>query len=279
MLDTLPRAKREELLILLQEQQRRKAQRAFYSLFPDSATTWEGPTGPIFRSGEAIYPRSLYARHLEFFAVGRDYRERCFMAANRSGKTVAGGYDSVCHLTGLYPDWWEGKRFDRPTKGWVAGKTNESTRDVLQVKLCGPIQYQGQRKGLAGTGIIPGHLLDLPTWKQGVNDLIDTVRVRHVSGDWSELGFKSYKQGRGSFEGTERDFIWLDEEPPQDIYGECLIRTATTGGIITITFTPLDGLSEVVLSFLPADQRPTELEAQADDFTHENFGTPEDEDT
>jgi len=36
-----------------------------------------------------------------------------------------------------------------------------------------------------------------------------------------------------------------------DVYGECLIRTATTDGIVMITFTPLAGLSEVVLSFLP----------------------------
>ncbi len=198
---------------------------------------------------------------------------------HNSGKTVSGGYEIACHLTGLYPDWWTGRRFDRPTKCWAAGKTNETTRDILQAKLCGPIRHLGQRKGLSGTGIIPGDRLDVPAWKQGVADLVDTVRVRHVSGDWSELGFKSYQQGRGSFEGTERDAVWLDEEPPLEVYGECLIRTATTGGIIIITFTPLEGLSEVVLSFLPADQRPAELEQKADDYSHENFGTPEESDT
>lgn len=274
----LPRKDRAELLGLLQEAQRRKGQRAFFSLFPDKLTEWDGPTTPIFRNGETIYPRALYPRHLEHFAAGHQYRERCFMAANRVGKTVAGGYELTCHLTGLYPDWWIGRRFERPTSCWAAGKTNESTRDILQAKLCGPTRFIGSRKALAGTGIIPGHLLDLPTWKQGVNDLVDTIRVRHVSGDWSELGFKSYKQGRGSFEGTEKDVIELDEEPPDPIYGECLIRTATTNGIITITFTPLEGLSEVVLSFLPADQRPAQIDEKAEDYSYENFGTPEDDD-
>ena len=34
------------------------------------------------------------------------------------------------------------------------------------------------------------------------------------------------------------------------------IRTATTDGIIMLTFTPLEGMSEVVLGFLPAEMRP-----------------------
>ncbi len=67
---------------------------------------------------------------------------------------------------------------------------------------------------------------------------------------------KSYQQGRGSFEGTEQHVIWLNEEPPMDVYGECLIRTATTNGIIMLTFTPLEGMSKVGLQFMPAEFRP-----------------------
>jgi phage terminase large subunit-like protein len=51
--------------------------------------------------------------------------------------------------------------------------------------------------------------------------------------------------------GTSQHGIWMDEEPPQDVYGECLIRTATSNGIVMLTFTPLEGMSEVVMSFLP----------------------------
>jgi phage terminase large subunit-like protein len=70
------------------------------------------------------------------------------------------------------------------------------------------------------------------------------------------LGVKSYQQGRRSFEGTEQDLIWLDEEPPLDIYTECLVRTMTTDGLVMLTFTPLEGMSEVVLSFLPGGRIP-----------------------
>jgi phage terminase large subunit-like protein len=96
-------------------------------------------------------------------------------------------------------------------------------------------------------GMDPGQL----TWKQGVQDLIDTVKIKHRSGGWSKLGLKSYQQGRGSFEGTAQHVVWDDEEPPEDVYGEQIIRTATTGGILMLTFTPLEGMSEVVQRFLP----------------------------
>lgn len=208
---------------------------------------------------ELFYPetgplrRECYPKHMEFFTAGAKYRERCFMAANRIGKSEgAGGYETALHLTGEYPAWWPGRRFAKATRGYACGKTNETTRDIVQAKLFGKVRMDGNRKTLDGTGLVPARCIGTVTWKQGVTDLADTVQVRHTSGRWSECSLKSYAQGRGSFEGTERDWIWLDEEPPVDVYGECLIRTATTGGIVYITFTPLEGATEVVQSFMPA---------------------------
>ena len=215
---------------------------------------------------DALFPeegplrRSLYRKHMEFFTVGKDYRERCFMAGNRVGKTVAGSYEVTCHLTGLYPDWWTGRVFPHPIRAWCAGKTNETTRDIIQNELLGNIAFDSQRKVVDGSGIIPKDLLGMEagqmSWKAGVADLVDTIRVRHKTGGWSELGLKSYQQGRGSFEGTARHLVWFDEEPPEDVYGEALIRTATTRGLLMLTFTPLSGMSEVVQSFLPQEMRP-----------------------
>jgi phage terminase large subunit-like protein len=229
-LDSLE-AERPEIAeyLLLKELIEREKRNSIAKYYPD-----EGPLR-----------RELYPKHLEFFQAGAKYRERCFMAANRVGKTEgAGGYETTLHLTGNYPHWWQGKRFDRAVRWWAAGKTNETTRDIVQRKLLGP-------KDSLGTGLIPHQVIGRITWKQGVQDLVDTVQIKHETGDWSLLGFKSYQQGRDSFEGTEQDGIWLDEEPPVDIYGECLIRTATTHGLIMLTFTPLEGMSETVMSFLP----------------------------
>tara|TARA_R110000824_G_scaffold401790_1_gene616465 strand:- start:48557 stop:49387 length:831 start_codon:yes stop_codon:yes gene_type:complete len=222
----------------------------FKHLFPDETQ----------HIGEfSFWARHLYAKHMEFFRLGKDIRSRCFMAANRVGKTFsAGGYEMTCHLTGLYPKWWEGRRFKHPIRAWACGKSNETTRDIVQTTLLGDIKYNGARKGVDGSGVIPRSKIGVDqgqlTWKQGVADLIDTIKIKHVSGGWSKLGFKSYQQGRGSFEGTAQHVVWDDEEPPMEIYGEQVIRTATTKGIIMITFTPLQGMSDVVQQFLPDDE-------------------------
>jgi phage terminase large subunit-like protein len=243
----LPEAASALLERLTKVQERRRRQRLFYRLFPD-----EDVAEP---DGSVIHARHKYAKHLEFFAAGAKYRERCFLAANRVGKTLgAGGFETAAHLTGEYPHWWKGRRFEKPVKWWAVGRTNETTRDIVQATLLGSISKRDNRKTFDGTGIVLGDKLGTVTWKQGVTDLADTIKVRHVTGGWSHLGFKSYQQGRGSFEGTSQHGIWMDEEPPQDVYGECLIRTATSNGIVMLTFTPLEGMSEVVMSFLPEMQ-------------------------
>lgn len=214
----------------------------FFDYYPD-----QGP-----------YRRELYKKHMEFFAAGAQHNERLFMAANRIGKTMGvGGYESTCHLTGRYPHWWPGRKFDTPVDWWIAGKTNETTRDIIQKKLFGDVSWSSGRKRVSGTGLVPYQDIGDITWKSGVPDLIDTIKIRHRPTDgWSTCGIKTYQQGRGSFEGTEKHGIWLDEEPPGNegvsIYAECLTRTMTTNGIVMITFTPLEGLSQVVLSFMPS---------------------------
>jgi len=236
-----PRDRIDRFAMLLRERQKRQAQRQFFNLFPEETTEVDGLT---------IHSRLLYPRHMEFFLAGAVYRERCFMAANRVGKTVAGAYECTCHLTGLYPAWWEGRRFNEPIRCWAAGKTDETTRDIVQQAMFGDIVFENGRKALSGKGMVPGYLIGRPNWKRGTDDLLDTILIKHVSGGWSKLGLKSYKQGRGAFEGTSQHVIWLDEECPMDVYGECLVRTATVNGLMMITFTPLEGLTDTVMQFM-----------------------------
>lgn len=189
--------------------------------------------------------RELYPKHMEFFRNGTEHRERLFLAANRVGKSEGvGGYETTLHLTGEYPDWWEGWRSPGPVSAWAAGDTSKTVRDIIQAKMLGQV-------GSFGTGLIPERLIIKTASKAGVADAIEIVKVRHRSGGVSSLSMKSYDQGREAFQGTEQDLIWLDEEPPFSIYTECLVRTMTTQGRILCTFTPLMGLSETVLYFLP----------------------------
>lgn len=220
---------------MLEEKERRRRRRKLFSIYPD-----EGPLR-----------RELYGKFVEFFAAGAKERERAIIAANRVGKSFGvGGYETTLHLTGLYPEWWEGRRFKGPIDAWAAGDTGETTRDIIQVILTG---VGGEREGgEIGTGLIPGDkIVGTPSRKMQPTGAFDTIAVRHASGGVSKLGFKAYDQGRKKFQGTSKHLIWLDEEPPADVYTECLTRTMDCDGIILCTFTPLSGISDVVLKYLP----------------------------
>jgi len=168
------------------------------------------------------------------------------MAGNRCGKTTCGAAEMAMHLTGAYPDWWEGKRFDKPIRAWAAGVTNESTRDVVQEKLMGP----PQRESEWGTGMIPKSAIGGVIKAQGISGLIDSVGVMHVTGNYSTLQFKSYERQREKWQGMGLEVLWLDEECPEDIYLEGLTRTNETKGIVYITFSPVAGWTNVVQRFL-----------------------------
>ena len=244
------RAIAKEVAALTAEVERREAGK-FRQYFPD----------------HGLYRRKLYPKQIEFFAAGARYKERLFMAANRTGKTESGAFEVTCHVTGLYPPWWQGRRFTEPVEVWACGTTSETTRDIVQEKLFGKMEA-------FGTGMIPGHLLIHQTKRpHGLPGSIESAWVRHVRGGKSLIGLKMYEQGRTSFEGTGKHVIWCDEEPPQDCYTEMLYRTITTKGIVLVTFTPLQGMSGVVSSFLEPDNEDantfkTVIQAGWDDVPH-----------
>lgn len=187
-----------------------------------------------------------YPKQRAFHASGGEHRERLLMAGNQLGKTYSGAAEMAIHLTGRYPDWWQGRRWDRPVRAWAGSKTGEVTRDGVQRLLVGEPKDRNQW----GTGLIPGDFLGDVSSRQGVPDAIDSVLVKHASGGMSTLGFKSYDQGREKWQGETLDVVWLDEEPPMSIYMEGLTRTNATGGMVYLTFTPLLGMSEVVAMFI-----------------------------
>lgn len=175
------------------------------------------------------------------------------MAGNQLGKTLAGGAEVAMHLTGQYPAWWVGKRFDRPTT-WIAGsESGELTRDGVQRIMLGPPSDQTAW----GTGCIPFDALVDTSSRPGVADAVATIVVKHVSGLNSTLLLKSYDQGRSKWQANTVDGVWFDEEPPLDVYSEGLTRANSTFGPIIVTFTPLNGMSDVVTRFLmpPADDK------------------------
>jgi phage terminase large subunit-like protein len=187
-----------------------------------------------------------YAKQIDFHNSGGDIavRERLLIAGNQLGKTFSASFEAAMHLTGLYPDWWEGAVFDAPTVGWAASLTSQSTRDTVQRLLLG-------QPGQWGTGAIPkNRILEIKRATHGVADSVETILVKWGNSGQSRITIKTYDQGRERWQGETLDFVWFDEEPPPALYTEGLTRTNATGGITWLTFTPLLGMSEVVKRFL-----------------------------
>lgn len=188
-----------------------------------------------------------YPKQREFHEAGH-YRERLLMAGNQLGKTMSAAAETAIHATGRYPDWWTGRVFDQPINAWVSGVTGESTRDNPQRWLYGAL-------GAPGTGMIPKSAIKDSSPRRGLADALDTLIVTHggggdVQAGESQIGFKSYDQGREKWQGPTKQLIWFDEEPPSDIYTEGLTRTNVGLCPVMLTFTPLLGMSEVVQRFL-----------------------------
>ena len=168
------------------------------------------------------------------------------MAANRVGKTYCGAAETAYHLTGNYPEWWKGRRFSKGVRVWVAGESNDTTRDIIQKELFG-VPQDPQRHG---TGAVPLKSIVETIRKPGVPNAYSAALVRHSSGKNSHISFKAYEQGFEKFMGEAVDVIWLDEEPKHEIFSQCITRTADKAGVVYMTFTPEKGMTNVVSAFM-----------------------------
>ena len=209
--------------------------------------------------------RELYPRHVEHFAAGKDYKERLFMAGNRIGKTFAGGYEFSCVSTGWYPPWWDGWVTTAPGSFLVGSKTTRLIKRITQYTLFGRTLRDERGKFMvSGTGMIPFRSIDMASsiFNPAAAGTLSEIQVHYRDSAFenSLFEFASYDQGRALFEGTAQDGIWFDEEADIELYSQALVRTMTTSGRVVTTFTPLDGMTEVVLSFMPKEFNPPPID-------------------
>ena len=195
------------------------------------------------KAGRKLLEYRPYKKQIEFH---HDLsRERLLMAGNQLGKTLSAAAEVSMHLTGKYPEWWEGRVF-KHANHWLAGsESGELTRRGVQRYLLGrDIETE------LGTGMIPRDCIIDFTRARGVAGLVDTVYVKNSYGGTSTISLKSYDQGRSKWQADTVHGVWFDEEPPEDIYFEGLTRTNTTMGSVMMTFTPLNGMSSVVKRYV-----------------------------
>lgn len=213
-----------------------------------------------------------YGYQTKFHTEGQSCPQRILMAANRVGKTYCGAAETAYHLTGEYPEWWKGHKFNKPIRAWAAGESNDTTRDIIQKELFGNPQDPTKK----GTGAVPLDNIVETVRKPGVPNAFSSVLVKHRSGGNSQISFKAYEQGFEKFMGEAIDVVWLDEEPKQEIFSQCITRTADTDGIVYMTFTPERGMTSVVSAFMN-DLKPGQslITATWDDVDHLDEKTKE----
>ncbi len=170
-------------------------------------------------------------------------RNRWVFGGNRSGKTECGAVEALWTALGIHPY----RENRRDVFGWVVSLSMQVQRDVAQKKILRylrrdrilDIVMQSGRKDSPETGIV------------------DQLVLKNAFGGTSVIGFKSCDQGREKFQGSSLDFVWFDEEPPADIYEECLMRVLDKRGDVFGTMTPLKGLTFVYEEiFLNRRQNP-----------------------
>lgn len=170
-------------------------------------------------------------------------KSRFVFGGNRTGKSVCGAMEAIWYATGLHPF----VKINHAMDGWVVSLTRQVQRDVAQAKILQylPSEWIMKTVMVSGSSFAPAH------------GVIDFILVRNVFGTVSKIGFRNCEQGRERFQGVSLDYVWFDEEPPEDIYDECLLRLLDRGGVHWVTMTPLKGRSWVYERiYLRQEQQP-----------------------
>lgn len=217
-------------------------------------------------------PVGPYPWQVRFHGLGGPNIERMICAANRVGKSRTAASEIAIHLTGRYPAWWTGMRYDRPVDVMVGAETNLASRDIVQLALLGKYDSNADpsMSGL-GTGWLPLDSIDANRITKrtcGVDNVVDQVLVRHRLGGFSTVCFRTYEQGASKWQGTSYDIVWLDEEPDMGLFSEANMRRLDKRGMLIFTRTPLYGMSDVVKHFVDGGPGVHVVNATWDDAPH-----------
>lgn len=146
---------------------------------------------------------------------------RALFWGNRVGKTEWGGQETARYALGEHPS----RKIELPIEIWVGCPSFEVQEDTVQKKL---LKY------------LP------PKSIKSMERLRGNILRRITLNNRTTIVFKSYEQGREKFQGVGKRLIWFDEEPPSDIWEECIVRQEA--GIqldIIMTMTPINGMTWV----------------------------------
>ena len=187
-------------------------------------------------------------------ALTADHNLVGLVSGNRTGKSYTAAAAVTMALTGDYPDWYEGKRFDGPITAMVASVDSNTNKRIWQHYLFGTNNHKV--KSDIGSGMIPKRNIDMKSFVSPRGDDVQTVNIKHKSGGYSTLYITAYSQGREAIQGFSGDLIAIDEQCPVPFLQEAITRTKTVGGFVLMTFTPLEGMDYTLEQLLTLPDVP-----------------------
>lgn len=207
----------------------------------------EKALGALLRVGKHIrYSSKLaqfgldaYEWQKDFFNASLDYTVIGSICGNRVGKSEAAAAFVACAALGMWPDWYQGKRWDGPVKMYVCGSTSQQIREAMQEKLFGTQDRNNEEE--IGTGFIPkDHIVK---YGKGRDGAITSAWIKNVSGRNSYISFYQYSQSDQAVQGAAIDLAVIDEEPPAKFFQQILKRIAIAPndgkpGVVLCAFTP-----------------------------------------
>lgn len=184
---------------------------------------------------------------------------KMMMGGNRAGKTVSGGCETVMRLTGIHEFTdihGNVYKLDHLPKPPVKGRGVSVDNDRgLKLIMLPEIKRW-----------MPSKFLINNSWDDSYSK---TDKILTLTNE-SSMEFMTYEQDVDKFGGTSRHFVWMDEEPPLDIFEECLTRLIDTDGDWYITMTPLEEMSWTYNTlYLPGLNGKIDIDIVAAD-TYEN---------
>lgn len=146
------------------------------------------------------------------------------IGGNRSGKTTGGAAESIYRLKGEHPN-----KHVPPSPVRGRGVAVDFDHGVAKIMLPEIARW------------IPPSLLINGSWDDSYSKGERTLTLTNNS----FMEFLTYEQEVDKHSGTSRHFVWFDEEPPEEIYNENMMRLIDVQGSWYITMTPVEGLTWV----------------------------------
>lgn len=154
---------------------------------------------------------------------------RVLIGGNKVGKTDEMGFELVAMCKGKCEEFGIDFPHKPPLKIWYCGRD----RNVLSDEPLASI-----KRYLKGEGI------DYRTVMTG--QMINMMYIWDDQGNMSEIRFKPYsgdKAGKRIFESANVHAVFMDEEPPRDVFSAIKTKIGVLPGFVFIAMTPDNGLT------------------------------------